>query len=843
MANTHSTPTQKLLFEIAERARVAGLRIACNADGSINAKVAIVCEAPGENEARMKVPLVGGAGRKLWDEGRAIGLSRQTCWVTNVCKRQVSLSAKAHHLRDPLTPQEFRMWATILDFELCALPNLEHILVLGNIALKAVLQQEGITHWRGSIVEHTLSNGRRVTVTCMNNPAVMFSNPRTEILFKLDMHKFGTVMSGKYRPYNINHIINPTKAQILDYIAYAKNQAIHHNAPIAYDIETPTGELVCIGLAADPHEGMCINFIQNPLTWENRFSLEDERDIWQAINRLLTHPDVRFVAQNGGFDMSWLWFKNHIKPTPIWFDTLLAHHTLYSTLPHDLGFIVTQYTGHPYYKNERLKRRDDLDAYWRYNVKDAVLTLASYQRLHKELIAANLQDFFFKHVMRAQPWLVEMTVEGVLCDTELKEHLAEVLRDRVMQLEEEFYQAVAVATGIPNYRPNPRSPAQLKDLLFKKLALSVRVHPTLRGSVSKQVRETILKSPEITEEVRNVVRRIDDLAKEHKFVSTYVETRLDPDGRFRCSYKQHGTTEAPGRLSSASTGWGTGTNLQNQPLRAQPMFVSDTDCVFGYFDLAQAEARYVGWDAEISSWITQFERARIDGSYDCHRALAAEMYECEYNDVPKEDHDEFGAHTIRFKAKRCRHGLNYRMGPERLELSANLSKAEALSAYLKYHKITPELKIWWDRTVKEFMENRMLINAYGRRLILLERVTDEAMTSIIAFKPQSSIGDKVVRVLYQCRSDSRWPMFARIKLNIHDALIMQAKPKDIKTCLAIAKEHAEEPMIVRNKPLIIPADLKMSYPTRWFFDENNLIQFERSENGLHRWSHMEKVTL
>jgi hypothetical protein len=54
-------------------------------------------------------------------------------------------------------------------------------------------------------------------------------------------------------------------------------------------------------------------------------------------------------------------------------------------------------------------------------------------------------------------------------------------------------------------------------------------------------------------------------------------------------------------------------------------------------------------------------------------------------------------------------------------------------------------------------EKQVIYNAYGRRWILLERMSDEAVESVIAFYPQSTIGDKVTRIIRQCHTDPDWP--------------------------------------------------------------------------------------
>jgi len=268
-------------------------------------------------------------------------------------------------------------------------------------------------------------------------------------------------------------------------------------------------------------------------------------------------------------------------------------------------------------------------------------------------------------------------------------------------------------------------------------------------------------------------------------------------------------------------------NLQNQPPRARALFIADPGYCFVYFDLSQAEARVVGWLANIAKWKEQFEKARQDGLYDCHRALASEMFGVPYDKVPKDDFTPDHKPTIRFIAKRCRHGLNYRMGPDRLSDVTGLSRQEAYAAYSAYHRTTPELREWWAKLEGEMRTNRALYNAYGRRLVLLERMGDEALESIVAFKPQSTVGDKVCRTLYQCENDVRWPKDARIALNVHDALIALAPVNNWKRVAQIMLHHAEEPLIINGEQLIIPADLGLS---------------QADADGKHRWSTIKKIS-
>jgi len=285
--------------------------------------------------------------------------------------------------------------------------------------------------------------------------------------------------------------------------------------------------------------------------------------------------------------------------------------------------------------------------------------------------------------------------------------------------------------------------------------------------------------------------------------------------------------------------------------------------VFIYFDSAQAEARIVAFRANIPKWKAQFEKARKDGIYDAHRALASEMFKVPYDQTPKQDFlDKNGLPdkdpkcdhaslrpTIRYIAKRCRHGLNYRMERFRLSEVTQLPYHEASRAFALYHSITPELRRWWEQAEADFRRTREVHNALGRRFKIIQRIDDEALKSLIAYYPQSSLGDMIVRTWYQAQEDDRWPAYnqARVCLNVHDNLVALAMPKYAKTCLALLKHYAEQPLMIADvyghkpEPLIIPAETKMSYPVKAVFDKKGRLTFVEAPDGLHRWSHMKEI--
>ena len=268
------------------------------------------------------------------------------------------------------------------------------------------------------------------------------------------------------------------------------------------------------------------------------------------------------------------------------------------------------------------------------------------------------------------------------------------------------------------------------------------------------------------------------------------------------------------------------------------MFTAPSGWEFSYYDMAQIEARIVAVLAGITAWKVQFEQARLNpGTYDAHCALASSMFKVPYEQVPTKDWDSDGRPTIRYVAKRCRHGLNYRMAADKLATVTGLPYVEAEQAYRLYHMASPEVQLWWDDVIDLVRRSGQVTTCLGRRWVLLERFDPVALDSIVAFEPQSLNGDWTSSVIYKCHNDPEWPSSSRIVINVHDANIALNRHEDGPTVRAIMQRHAEKPIWINSiqnrlrgvddpEPLIIPAEMGVSQP---------------DAEGVHRWSTIKKV--
>lgn len=815
----------KHLQQIAQN---MGMIIECGPVGNKNSEIAIVIESPNESDIKLGIPLSSSNGSMLFKCLEKYNIYRRDVYITCAIKRKIPVIADKFRLDGT----ELLNWRTILEMELKELPNLKYILCLGKNGLQLFTNEKSIDNWRGSVLPYTNShNEKTYEVLYTYAPFMIFREPKWEVIFKLDLYKFYLLVNGKYIPHRINAIINPSYSDALRFIYKMQND----KKPFALDIETIGNEMCCVGLANDIHEGMCINF--RDLT-KNTYNIEQEVLIRKALCRLLIHPDSKIITQNGSFDNSWLGFKDRFPIFKCYHDTLLAHHCLYPRQPHNLGFLTSIYTTHPFYKDDgkTWKEGGNINQYWEYNVKDVCITLAAFYKLDEELKQQKMDNFFYNHIMRIQPHLVNMCVQGVKIDTSLKESINQQLQKDIAEIKQKFIKKCEeVFPQVPFDDFNMNSVKDMGMLVYGFMKIP-NFHNDKRR-VDEETLQTFLNRENISEDYKEIMRIYLQYKKEVKFHSTYIETKIDEDDRIRCEYKQYGTVSAPGRLSSTSVLWGSGANLQNQPQRAQSMFVADEGYGLLYFDLKQAEAKVVAYGWNVQKLKKAFDECAKDPDKDVHRMNASAIFKVPYNSVPSydrltygkttDDPNKDGEITLRFLGKKCVHGLNYRMQPERLSATTGIKMDLAKEAYASYHAAYPEIKQAWDKTIQEVKQTKMLFNYMGRRLFFLEPLTDTNMDSIIAFKPQSTIGDYVASIIADVEEDPEFPKDkARCLLNIHDALIFLYKLDVEELMMKLIWKHANKPITINGEQVVIGMDFKKSYP---------------DENGVHRWSTLKGV--
>lgn len=128
-----------------------GARSFVFSDGNPDARVMIVGEGPGAEEDREGKPFVGPAGRLLDQMFAAIGLNRATPDAQNALYITNVVPYRPPGNRNP-TPEEIAMFTPFL-LRHIELADPDIIIPMGNIALTALLDRQGITKLRGTWTE------------------------------------------------------------------------------------------------------------------------------------------------------------------------------------------------------------------------------------------------------------------------------------------------------------------------------------------------------------------------------------------------------------------------------------------------------------------------------------------------------------------------------------------------------------------------------------------------------------------------------------------------------------------------------------------------------------------
>lgn len=144
-------------------------------EGSHDARVIFIGEAPGENEAKTARPFCGRSGKLLDEMLFSIGLDREKVYITNLVKD------RPEDNRDP-SDEEIQLYAPFLDRQLEIIqPKI--IVMLGRHSMKYLFEKSGIkeqlepiSKMHGKVFEGKLSYGK-VVLLPLYHPAVGLYNP------------------------------------------------------------------------------------------------------------------------------------------------------------------------------------------------------------------------------------------------------------------------------------------------------------------------------------------------------------------------------------------------------------------------------------------------------------------------------------------------------------------------------------------------------------------------------------------------------------------------------------------------------------------------------------------
>ena len=391
--------------------------------------------------------------------------------------------------------------------------------------------------------------------------------------------------------------------------------------------------------------------------------------------------------------------------------------------------------------------------------------------LEEKLKETGMYDLMHQIEMPLVFTLDRMEKTGVLlAQDELREYGA-MLKGRINEIQESIYEQAGMTFNI-------NSPKQLGEVLFDKMGMP-------HGKKTKTGYSTSAKVLENLAEDYPFVRSILEYRQLTKLSSTYAEglTRfVSDDGRIHGTFNQ--TVTATGRISS------TDPNLQNIPIRVElgrmirKAFVPREGCVFIDADYSQVELRILAHLSGDKKLIEAYKNAQ-----DIHRTTASQVFHIPFDDVTE---------TQRRNAKAVNFGIVYGISSFGLSQGLSITRAEAQNYIEHYFETFPGIKKFLDETVAFAKSNGYVTTMFGRRRPIpeltaanyMQRQFGErvAMNSPIQGTAADIMKIAMIRV-EKALSDAG--LKAKIVLQVHDELLVEAPESEIEAAEKIIREQME----------------------------------------------------
>ncbi len=368
--------------------------------GPRSARCVLVGEAWGGNEADLRRPFVGEAGKEAfrmlgeamplvapdlhaeitglfkyglaWSRRRDEWLEAAGIGMTNVLalrppenKLEALCTGKAEagsgydwpsithgkYLRAEFLPEVHRLYEELSTTR----PNL--VVAFGNTACWALLRATNIGSIRGNV---TTGAGQfaRIKVLPTFHPAAVLRMWSWRPIVVADLMKAGREMAWpEVRRPQRTVIVNPSLDEIKAWVDDTVIPGRDKWPLLSVDIETGAGQIKCVGFARSRSEALVIPFIDPALPeWSYWPTAADEWQAWNCV-RILLECQIPKLFQNGMYDLQYL-TRMGFRPVNCDEDTMLLHHSLFPELQKGLGFLGSIYTSESSWKLMRRRRPD-----------------------------------------------------------------------------------------------------------------------------------------------------------------------------------------------------------------------------------------------------------------------------------------------------------------------------------------------------------------------------------------------------------------------------------------------------------------------------------------------------
>lgn len=584
------------------------------------------------------------------------------------------------------------------------------------------------------------------------------------------------------------HLVE-TEEQLLSLIQLLEGAKI-----ISLDTETTStnaieAQLVGLSFAIEEHKAYYI-----PVPEDNN----EAQKIVEKFRPIYENTDTLKVGQNIKYDLEVLRNYDVYLQGPL-FDTMVAHYLLQPEQYHNMDFMAEVYLNYntvhideligPKGKTQKSMRQLAPNDVYAYACEDADITLQLKNVLEPKLKEVGVDQLFHEVEMPLIPVLAEMECNGVRIDTAALKETSEVFTQRMLQLEQDIYQAAGKTFNVS-------SPKQVGDILFGEMKIVDKPKKTKTGQyvTSEEVLQTLrAKHP--------IVAHILDYRALKKLLGTYVDALpklINPrTGHIHTSFNQAVT--ATGRLSSSDP------NLQNIPVRGEDgkeirkCFIPEEGCKFFSADYSQIELRVMAHLSKDANMLEAFREG-----YDIHAATAAKIYDKPVSEVTRDE---------RTKAKRANFGIIYGITVFGLADRLNIERAEAKQLIDGYFKMFPQVRDYMEQAKDTAKAQGWVETFFHRRRYLPDINSGNATVRGIAERNainapiQGSAADIIkvamVRIFQRFKREN---IRSKMILQVHDELNFSVLPTE--------KEQVER-IVMEEMQAAYPLDVPLVADGGW----------------------------
>ena len=507
---------------------------------------------------------------------------------------------------------------------------------------------------------------------------------------------------------------------------------------------------------------------------------DEAQNIVNRFKAIYENPKTLKVGQNIKYDLEVLRNYGIMLQGPL-FDTMVAHYLLQPELRHNMDFMAEVYLN---YETVHIDALIGPKGKAQKNMRELAPS-----EVYNYACEAGVDRLFNEVEMPLIPVLAEMECNGVRIDTAALKETSQVFTERMLQLEQEIYQAAGKTFNVA-------SPKQVGDILFGEMKIIDKPKKTKTGQyvTSEEVLQTLRsKHP--------IVAHILDYRALKKLLGTYVDALpklINPrTGHIHTSFNQAVT--ATGRLSSSDP------NLQNIPVRGEDgkeirkCFIPEEGCEFFSADYSQIELRVMAHLSQDANMLDAFREG-----YDIHAATAAKIYNKPVSEVTRDE---------RTKAKRANFGIIYGITVFGLADRLNIERAEAKQLIDGYFKMFPQVQQYMEQAKETARANGYVETFFHRRRYLPD--INSGNTTVRAIAERNAINAPIQGSAADIIKVAMVRIFQRFQReNIRSKMILQVHDELNFSVLPTEKEQVER-IVMEEMQAAYPLDVPLVADSGW----------------------------